>query len=170
MTAKVAELTKATREATRLAAGISTRVHRLNALPCKIWGIDPRGCDFLAKLTKFSVVGGTGVVVNSFALFLLYDKVRLPLIVASAIAVELAIANNFLLNDRWTFGVRVPRSTRFVKFNVVSMGGLAITTATLWTLATYLGIYYLVANLVGIGLATTWNFAVNLVWTWGWGR
>lgn len=170
MTAKVAELTKATREATRIASGISERVHRLYALPCGIWGIDPKGCDLLAKLSKFSLVGGTGVIVNSLALFYLYDRVQLPLAVASAVAVEVAIANNFLLNDRWTFGVKVPRLARFAKFNAVSLGGLAITTATLWTLATYLGIYYLLANLVGIALATTWNFAVNLVWTWGWRR
>lgn len=168
MTSKTGELTKASRTATRLAASISARAHRLYALHCGVWGIDPKGYDFLAKFGKFSIVGGTGVIVNSLALFMLYDKVQLPLIVASAIAVEMAIANNFFWNNRWTFGARGVLFTRFAKFNIVSIGGLAITTATLWTLATFLGLHYLVANLVGIALATVWNFAVNLVWTWGW--
>ncbi len=164
MTAKVAEPTKAT----RLAASITAKAHRLYALPCGVWGTDPGSCEFWGKLGKFTVVGGTGVIVNSIALFLLYDKVQLPLILASAIAVEIAIISNFYFNNRWTFKAKGILFSRFAKFNVVSLGGLAITTATLWTLATYLGLHYLFANLVGIALATAWNFAANLVWTWGW--
>lgn len=164
MTAKVAELTKAT----RLAAGITAKAHRLYGLPCGVSGTDPGSCDFLAKLGKFIVVGGTGVIVNSLALFLLYDKVQLPLILASTIAVEIAIISNFYFNNRWTFKAKRVLLSRFAKFNIVSLGGLGITTATLWSLATYLGMHYLFANLLGIALATAWNFAANLVWTWGW--
>ena len=56
---------------------------------------------------------------------------------------------------------------RFARFNLIALGGLAITTATVWTLATMLGLNYLIANLVGIGLATGWNLAGSFLWTWG---
>src|ERR1700730_6639581 len=120
------------------------------------------------RLGKFLVVGGTGVVVNNAALYAFYQLLRLPLAVASALAVTLAIGNNFALNDRWTFnqGRHATRCRRLARFSVVSVGGLAITTLTLWSLVTYLDVHYLVANLVGIGLGTGSNFVANSMWTW----
>jgi len=116
------------------------------------------------------VVGGTGVLVNSLALFILFQWVRLPLLVASALATELAIVNNFCWNDHWTFRRTRLSLSRFAKFNLVSLAGLAITACTLWILVNHLGYYYLAANLLGIILATAWNFAVNSFWTWGGAR
>jgi putative flippase GtrA len=55
---------------------------------------------------------------------------------------------------------------RFVRFTLVSLVGLTITTATLWALVTLLGVHYLVANVVGIALGTGSNFFGNLNWTW----
>ncbi len=118
-----------------------------------------------AKLLKFSVVGGSGVLVNTGALYFAYQLAHLPLLIASILAVELAIVSNFVLNDQWTFGQRGLSGIRFARFNVVSLGGLAITTVTLLLLKN-VGIYYLVANLFGIGVATMWNFMLNMLWTW----
>ncbi len=119
-----------------------------------------------AKPSKYLVVGGTGAAVNSVGLVLLHQLLALPLVLASALAVEISIASNYFLNDRWTFGRRWPSWRRFLKFNLVSCGGLVITTVTLWALVTDLRSPYLLANLFGIVLATAWNFAINLLWTW----
>ncbi len=136
-------------------------------LGCSTCPLGPREQQVLARFGKFLLVGSTGVVVNSLALFLLYERAGLPLVLASALSVEIAIANNFLWNNFWTFGRREVSLQRFVKFNFVSLGGLFLTTSTLWVLTTKLGIHYLAANLAGIALAAVWNFAVNLIWTWG---
>jgi dolichol-phosphate mannosyltransferase len=124
--------------------------------------------ELASRLGKFLVVGGTGLVVNNAALFTFYQLLRLPLVLASALAVALAIGNNFVLNDRWTFNQRRGAASvpRFLRFSLVSVGGLAVTTLTLWALVTYLGIHYLMANAIGVGLATTSNFVANLNWTW----
>jgi dolichol-phosphate mannosyltransferase len=119
-----------------------------------------------ARPAKYLVVGGIGLVVNSVGLVLLHQLLVLPLLLASLLAVELSIASNYLLNDRWTFGRRWPSWRRFLKFNLVSCGGLIITTATLWVFVTGMRSPYLLANLFGIVLATGWNFAINLLWTW----
>jgi putative flippase GtrA len=119
-----------------------------------------------SKPGKYLVVGGTGAVVNSAGLVLLHQLLALPLVLASILAVECSIASNYLLNDRWTFRRRWPSWRRFLKFNLVSCVGLVITTATLWALVTGLRSPYLLANLFGIALATAWNFAINLLWTW----
>jgi dolichol-phosphate mannosyltransferase len=120
----------------------------------------------LARLSKFLVVGGTGVLVNSLALLLLFHWAHLPLLVASALSAEIGIINNFWWNDRWTFRHTQFSLSRFAQFNLVSLAGLVITAAILWVLVSQLGLYYLAANLLGIGLATAWNFAANSFWTW----
>ncbi len=126
----------------------------------------PAGFRWLSRPSKFLVVGGLGAVVNSVLLVLLHQFLALPLIPASILAVELSIGNNFIWNDRWTFGRRWPSWRRFLKFNLVSLGGLIITTAVLWSLVTMLKSPYLLANLFGILLATGWNFLLNVLWTW----
>jgi dolichol-phosphate mannosyltransferase len=117
---------------------------------------------------KFLVVGGTGVAVNSAALYAFYQLLSLPLIVASALAVTLAIGNNFVLNDRWTFAGRHQSAwfLRLARFGLSSVGGLTLATLTLWLLVTYLGIQYLFANLVGISLGTASNLTTSMMWTW----
>ena len=137
------------------------------ALPGRVWRLAHRERALLTRASKFVLVGGTGVLVNSVALLLLFQWAHLPLVVASALSAELGIVNNFYWNDRWTFRRARHSVTRFAQFNLVSLGGLVITTGTLWILASQLGLYYLAANLLGIALATAWNFAVNSLWTWG---
>jgi putative flippase GtrA len=121
------------------------------------------------RLPRFLVVGASGVVVNTLATYVLYERVHLPLIAASALAVELAIASNFVWNDRWTFqrtGTSFSQFARFARFNLVSLGGLIVTVSTAWLLVQLGGVNYLIANLAGLGLATTCNFVANVQWTW----
>jgi len=132
--------------------------------------MERRRTETLRKLLKFLMVGAAGVLVNSAALFLLYQVARLPLLAASAAAVEVAIAHNFVLNNRWTFNQKKLSLGRFFKFNTVSLVGLLITVSAVFVLVNHIGLHYLVANLLGIGLATLWNFGLNLIWTWGWGE
>ena len=124
----------------------------------------------LSRLSKFLVVGGTGMLVNSLMLVLLFQWMHLPLVIASALSTELAIVNNFCWNDRWTFGRTQFSLSRFAQFNLVSLAGLVITTGTLWILVRHLGFYYLKANMLGIALAMVWNFVANSLWTWGGAR
>jgi putative flippase GtrA len=120
----------------------------------------------LSTLSRFLVVGGSGVLVNTCALVLLHQLIGLPLVIASALSVELAIANNYAWNDRWTFGQTRLSLARFVKFNVASIAGLLLTTATAWLLVHQAGMNYLLANLVGISLAAMCNFVASARWTW----
>ena len=112
------------------------------------------------------LVGGSGVLVNSAFFFVLYQFLGLPLIAASALSVEVAIANNFIWNDRWTFRRVEPQFARFLKFNLVSLAGMALTAATGWLLVQQADVNYLLANLAGITLASACNFLLNIAWTW----
>lgn len=122
--------------------------------------------DSASQVIRFGVVGATGVVVNNLVLYLLHGVVGWSLIPASVMAVELAILNNFIWNDRWTFSSRDGARYRFLRFNLVSLGGLLINTGVLAALVAATGMHYLVANLVAIAAAMGWNFSANARWTW----
>lgn len=115
---------------------------------------------------RFAVVGGGGVLVNTVVLFVLYHWAGLPLLVASAIAVELAVVHNYLLNDRWTFAVGTPSLRRFIKFNVSVLGGLGVNVLIVWSLVRG-GTHLLLANCLGIAAAFAVNFASSTGWVWG---
>jgi dolichol-phosphate mannosyltransferase len=127
--------------------------------------------EHVRRLGKFLVVGASGLVVNNAALFTFYQLFRLPLVVASVVAVVLAIINNFVWNDRWTFEQHNSALSvavrRFVRFGAASCGGLVLTTLTLWLLVNNLGFQYLLANVVAVGAGTASNFLLNTRWTYG---
>jgi dolichol-phosphate mannosyltransferase len=120
----------------------------------------------LPRICRFLAVGGLGTLVNTGALVILYHHLHLALVVASAMATELAIGHNFLWNNYWTFGRSGLSLHRFAKFNVASLGGQCIAIVSLWTLVRFVGVHYIVANMVGIGLALVWNFTISVRWTW----
>ncbi|MEU9794135.1 GtrA family protein [Streptomyces sparsogenes] len=115
---------------------------------------------------RFAVVGVGGVLVNSAALFALYHWAHWPLLAASPVAVELAVVNNYVFNDRWTFAVSAPSFRRFLKFNVSVLGGLAVNVLAVWLLERW-GFHLLLANCVGITAGFAANFVASAGWVWG---
>jgi putative flippase GtrA len=120
----------------------------------------------VAQILKFAGVGCVGVGVNTGVLYVLDRLLGLPLVAASAIAVELAVISNYLMNERWTFATRQVSFRRFVKFNIASLCGLTLNVAIVWSLARF-GIYFLAANLVGIAVGFAGNFILSSIWVWG---
>ena len=91
--------------------------------------------------------------------------------VSAVIAIETSILTNFILNNLFTFADRGESGTksffnRLLKFNAASLVGLAVNVGALLVLKEFFGVYYILANLVGIALATLWNYLVNNWWTW----
>lgn len=119
----------------------------------------------LSTALRFAVVGVGGVAVNTIALHVLYGLWHLPLLLASPLSVELAVAHNYLLNDRWTFGGQEPSLSRFAKFNASALMTLLVNVAAVWVLVRS-GVDYVAANLVGIALGAALNFGASSTWVW----
>lgn len=121
----------------------------------------------LDRLVKFSIVGFSGVFVNEGFLWL-FVNLGLDRYVANVPATELAILNNFLWNDLWTFKDLKRKSLfqRLVSFHAAALTG-AIFQWAVYALLVWLGVHYLVANLVGIVLSFVVRFAFNRHVTWG---
>jgi dolichol-phosphate mannosyltransferase len=85
-----------------------------------------------SKFIKFGIVGFVGYLVNALSLSL-FTKWQFPGPLAWACAVELAIINNFLFNNVWTFkSQKITGVVRFIlkfgQFNLTSLGALIIQT------------------------------------------
>jgi dolichol-phosphate mannosyltransferase len=129
----------------------------------------------VVRLMRFGVVGTTGVVVDMLLLYLLSDPTMLGLGLTRSkiIAAEVAILNNFIWNDRWTFRDFSKTDPgfaawvrRFLKFNLICLGGLALNVLLLNLLFNVVGLNRYVSNLIAIVLVTSWNFGVNRGLNW----
>ena len=91
-------------------------------------------------------------------------------LLSGLVGIEASILSNYFLNNLWTFGDikdnKYSRVSRLVRFHAVSVTGYLINISTLYLFTTIWGIYYIIAEIVGIALAFTWNFLVNRKYTW----
>lgn len=123
------------------------------------------------KVFKFGIVGISGIIVNLAILFLLVEYASVNKDLASPVAIEISILNNFIWNDLWTFRSEANRKIssrwhRLGAFNVVSAGGAVINYGVFLVLTAGFGMYYLAAQFVGILIGFVWNFLVNRRFTW----
>ncbi len=138
-----------------------------------------------ARLMRFGIVGGTGVLVNLVCLALLRWAipalaVRLGVAdgtlagwsdrLAMAGGIAVSIFTNFLLNDAWTWGDR-PKGgrrhwlQRLGKFYLVSLVAALVQWGVAVVVFEVLELWIYLAQLVGIGVALVINFAANHLWT-----
>ena len=124
----------------------------------------------ITRLFKFMLVGASGIVINEGLLYVFTEFAGMFYLVSSVIAVQCAILNNFVWNHIWTFydrrGNKVSILHRLGKFELVSISGKLTNILVLYLAVTFLGIQYLIANLLGIAAGFVVNFTVNNIWTW----
>lgn len=139
------------------------------------------------EFLKFLLVGGIAFVINQAALLLLYDVLPvLPardsdfdfglfthpdirLLLASALAVEVAIVFKFYALEHWTFRARPRRGwgpVRFLQFNVTSILGPIIIVSTVNVLTPVFGISPYISLSIGTlaGFLANWAFSAYLIW------
>jgi dolichol-phosphate mannosyltransferase len=124
------------------------------------------------RILKFMLVGASGIFVNEFFLWFLTEISGLYYLVSSLISIEIAIISNFILNEFWTFRDMSRKSQknkdiskRFLKYNILNIGGMIINIVGLYFF-TSLGIYYLISNVIAIGIGFLWNYFFSLKWAW----
>jgi dolichol-phosphate mannosyltransferase len=126
----------------------------------------------IARFFRFGLVGFSGVFVD-LGIFYVLRSQDVGLTSSAAISGELAIINNFLWNDFWTFsdisshqpGKR-QRLKRLMKFNIVCILGLVLNVSIVNFFFNILGINEYIAKLLAIAAVTVWNFWLNLKLSW----
>ena len=115
------------------------------------------------RAVRFYAVGAIGIAVQLAALWLLHDGAGLGLMLATGIAVELAVLSNFAWHERWTWadrpGTTRVRHTRLARFHLTN-GAISLAGNLLLTKALHDGLHwnYLVANAASIALCSVANY------------
>ena len=114
---------------------------------------------------RFNVVGVLGFALQSVALFVLtHSAYPISYLVATAAAVELAVLNNFVWHQRWTWKDRPSATTgetlrRLLKFNITN-GAVSITGNLVFMsiLVGRLGLPIPGANVASVAACSICNF------------
>ena len=113
------------------------------------------------------------MAVDMSILWLLTSVLGWSLSLSKALAAEVAICNNFLWNDIWTFcgltltpGRGHERLIRWTKFNVVCLAGVGLSVLLLNVQVHGLHMNLYVSNLITVVLASIWNFLISLRFAW----
>lgn len=150
---------------------------------------------------KFLIVGGVGFLLNQFILFLLYDSplagVLMPdkhthtdfgvfthgdirLLIASIVAVEVAIVAQFNFHNRWTFRRRSRDGNVLVRFAGYNLSAAVSPIIVVLTINVFTPVIrnaagsesivsdtapYL-ANTVGVLMGFMWNWTLNSFVIW----
>jgi putative flippase GtrA len=116
---------------------------------------------------KFNAVGGIGIGVQLAALAIFRSWLKLDYLLATGLAVEIAVIHNFLWHERFTWADRPPTRpfqslVRLVKFNV-SNGAVSIVgnLALMRLLVGELKFNYVVSNLIAIVVCSLVNFLLG---------
>ena len=115
----------------------------------------------MIRWLRFNAVGAIGVAVQLGTLALLI-QLGAHYLVATALAVEAAVLQNYYWHTRWTWKGREGRLWRFHLAN----GVLSLISNLVWMrmFTGWLGIPPLPANLMAIALTSTANFLLGDRW------
>ena len=118
------------------------------------------------QLVRFSVVGGTGYVINLVVYSALVEGFSVHYIPAAMLAFCVAVTNNFLLNRHWTFKATHGRATfQAPRFLAVSLIALGFNLLVLELLVGLGGLHKIVGQAAAVLAATPLNFTGNKLWS-----
>jgi putative flippase GtrA len=120
------------------------------------------------QLVRFSIVGGTGYVINLAVYSTLVEVAEFHYIPAAVLAFCVAVTNNFLLNRHWTFrasdGSAAFQAPRFLAVSLIALG---FNLLVLELLVGVIGVHKIPAQAAAVLAATPLNFVGNKLWSFG---
>ncbi|MFB6105326.1 MAG: GtrA family protein [Halobacteriaceae archaeon] len=120
---------------------------------------------------QFLSVGILGAIVDMVVLTTVVELGGVSPAVGKVLSAEAAIVVMFVANEGWTFteygqsGLR-PLVGRFLRSNVVRATGAGVAWVVLVALIEWIGVWYLLANAVGIGAGAVVNYVAETLLTW----
>ncbi|MDZ7702316.1 MAG: GtrA family protein [Halobacteriales archaeon] len=123
-------------------------------------------------LRRFVVVGTAAAAVQTGLLGALVEWGELQYLLAAVVAIETTIILQYFANNAWTFRMTRHRTRGeylqgLLRTNLVRGTAIPIQLGVLWGLVSVLGVFYLAANVLAIGVSGLYRYALDSAWTWG---
>jgi putative flippase GtrA len=121
---------------------------------------------FLRRWLRFNAVGAIGIAVQTAALAVFKSVLGVPLMAATAIAVETAVLHNFVWHERWTWKDRTGSHRgavgRLLRFNLSNgLISIAVNLLFMRVLAGRFHLPYMAANFIGIAAGSVANYLAS---------
>jgi len=132
-----------------------------------LWDYLPYKKHIISEFFKFAFVGLIGTFVNIIMLYLLTEGMSIYYMLSAVISFIVAMTSNFILNKIWTFNekIKVGMGKKYMQFSLVSIFSLAVNLIFLYLFTEVFGIYYLISQVLSIGITLIINFLGNKIWT-----
>ncbi len=119
------------------------------------------------EFIKFAIVGVTNTLIHLSILYVLTEFFSVWYILSSFLAFLVAVTNSFIFNTLWTFkkDIKHKTTTRYGKFFIVSVITALLNLFFLYVFTEYIGLWYMLSQLVAIVLTLMMNFIGNKFWT-----
>jgi len=115
------------------------------------------------------MVGILGIGVNAAALVFFTEVIGLHYLVSAILASQVSTLNNFVLTELWVFAGRETRHhvlVRYLTFNALNIATLTVRVPTIVIFTEWVGLHYLVSNLLAIGLTFGIRYFIADNWIW----
>lgn len=114
---------------------------------------------------RYLVGGGTGAVVIFILLALMVEIFHFPPLVATTISFVIGSLVNYTLQYYWTFKADGPHRVMLTRYALVTLVTMSLNTGLFWAFTEVLGIHYIIAQALSIGLIIGVNFFINKHYT-----
>jgi putative flippase GtrA len=138
-------------------------------------GVTENQLERMEQFVRFCLVGLSGTAVDMGMLFVFADSRMLAWNVSTSklCAAEIALLNNFMWNELWTFrshdedqGRHIGALRRLAVFNAVCGAGILLAVLFINIFHKALGWNLYLSNGVSVALVTMWNFGLNAKFNW----
>ncbi|MBI2591887.1 GtrA family protein [Candidatus Saccharibacteria bacterium] len=110
---------------------------------------------------RFCIVGTSGFIINFALLTTLYKVIGLHVFVAQLISSEIALFNNFVLHNNWTYKNRSDKSIKrlLIQFHASSWSAILGSAVIVSVAVKTFNLNYVVALVIASAAGLFWNFA-----------
>ena len=115
----------------------------------------------IVPLFKYGIVGVLGLLVDMGVFYILNKKLNVNYVFSNIVSSSLAVIHNFVLNSYFTFKVTDKKMNRFIKFYLIALGGMVISTGLLALFIDILAIENMLAKFISILIVAFIQYFLN---------
>ena len=118
----------------------------------------------MRQFTRYAAVGVLATLVHYAILIVCVERARWPAWLASGCGASIGAQVAYLGNRWFTFSSRAGFGVSWLRFQILALAG-ALLGMMIVALAVYLGIHYVLAQMLATGIAMVLTFLFNRSWT-----
>lgn len=119
----------------------------------------------LQKAGRFALVGVLNTLLDMGLFALLAQLLGVNVYLSQCVSFSAGVLNSYLLNRSWTFRAKDRFwSPALLRFLLLNLAMLALSTEIIWVFYTGLGIHKLIAKVISTGCTLVISFLVNRLW------